>query len=218
MCSCCLINYFLTLGKPEIISILGAYYSALLTLSATFATVSSVFGLFRMQAISIDLTSSYNSFRNWVMFRFEHPWADPNEKTYLINVLKVDKEPHSWLEKDIFDNIESFRDRDRKNSGFYRNALDDYYGYIKSRMDFRKKLLWLVFIPFLVFVIFSFLSLFILLRINLLVNSNLLFILNMTFFVTLVLFINLMFLVYAVWFSLNDLTSRNFNNCKTNNV
>ncbi len=216
ICYCSVYNYLRILEAKELISIFNGYYSGLLMLSATFATVSGVFGLFRMQAISTDLTDSYNRFRNWIIYRIEHPLVDPKEKAYLMQVLKVDREPNSWLEKDVFDNIESFKERDRKNLSLYKNALKDYYDYLKSRIEFRKKLIWLMFVPFAVFVVLAVLSLFVMLGIYLFIKIYLLLAIKITFYLSVIFLLNLMCLFYGVWISVNDLAFRNFNNCKTN--
>jgi hypothetical protein len=212
-CDCCVGHYLLSLSKPELINILNSFYSGLLALSVAFATVSSIFGLFRMQAISDDLTKAYDSFRNWVIYRFE---KEPAVAQYLRKELLVDKEPNSWLEKDILEHIDYYRNEDRKKLKLFVKAFDDYFDSISLKIKVRRKLYYLVLIPFLMFMLLAFFSLFMILRINLFVNFDLYSILQITFFIGWVTFFTLMFLGYVVNYSLRDLIAKNINNPKTN--
>lgn len=216
---CTLYKYLTEIERTKLIDILATYYLTLLQLAVAFTTVSSIFGLFRMQSISEDLTKAYNAFRNWILYRFNKVYGpnEFNEADYLKNTIGVDKEPDSWLEKDIFDHLEAYKNKNEEAKGHYTKALTDYFNYIYSRIAFRKRLFYLIFTPFFIFALISLFSLFMILEIKLF-NFQIPFVLFMTRFLSTAFIIAFLTLLYSVWYSLRDLSHMdvNINNPKTN--
>ena len=92
-------------------------------------TLFCVFVIFSYQEINNKIRTAYNNFRDWVKFRLK----DGNQEGALLKALGIDKEPDSWLEKDVIFQIFYFY----KNVLFkeikpYENAATDYYKYTKE--------------------------------------------------------------------------------------
>jgi len=104
-------------------------------------TLFCVFVIFSYQEINNKIRTAYNNFRDWVKFRLK----DGNQEGALLKALGIDKEPDSWLEKDVIFQIFYFY----KNVLFkeikpYENAATDYYKYTKEYLKFKKYILRLL--------------------------------------------------------------------------
>ena len=86
------------------------FFSGLLQLSVTFASISAIFGFFRIETVYSEIARCCDNFRNWVLFRFQH---DDNE--YLKSILNMNNEPNSWIDCDLIEHIKIYKEESWKD-------------------------------------------------------------------------------------------------------
>jgi hypothetical protein len=118
------------------------FYSTLAQSMAALFAVSGIFLIFRIEMIHNETNRGIDNFRNWVTFRI-------NTGDIEIKNLGIDKEPHSWLPKDVLPHIETALEIAKAKNHPYTKALTDYFKFIAGRLNYQKWLKLFAFPPFI---------------------------------------------------------------------
>lgn len=189
-------------------SLLYFYSSVAQSMAALFA-ISGIFLIFRIEVVKSEISKGIDNFRKWVAFRISI--VDP-----AINALGINKEPHSWLDKDVLDHIEESLDNARKNVPAYEKALTDYFIFIKSRLDYQVLLKKYAFPPFVVISVIFFDALCFLPKMTLLISEYPAILCVNTIAILSLIFCLLVYLIVFIFFVIREPKNFIINTPRTN--
>lgn len=119
-----------------------------------FYTLFCIFIIFVYQEINNRIRRGCDNFRDWVKYRLD----EGKDEAGLLKVLGMDKEPYSWLEKDVvFQMFYFYKKVHFENIKPYLKASKDYYIYIREYLRFKEHIFVLLLIlTILMIVVISF--------------------------------------------------------------
>lgn len=118
------------------------FYSALAQSMAALFVVSGIFLIFRIEMIQAEISRGIDNFREWVAFRI-------SERDPAIGTLGINREPRSWLVKDVLDHIDEALKNAKEKNHPYIKAFTDYSSFITYRLNYQKWLKLFSFPPFI---------------------------------------------------------------------